>query len=325
MDPSASVHLPTADTGQHLNSAPVQITNSLHPVSQSQTYDDSASHPNNDSTCNRPVLQIPRPPTINPTNISTSHPSDLVLLHHEDKVNYVLDQYCQPVSCTFTAPQEFCKFNRDCIVQKSKILYKGDNITTLSPTVFSSARGIMKKFNYSILDARLIQCFNDKCNNPTTKQPKYFHHVCYMHMMPLKSSKGMDVLEIEYPGDKIIEQIHKNVDLPTVNRNLSKCDTKLIFPVCGKRCYNSVCFYRNKRDKPKESEYAIAQSWDNDGSDTKKSSIDVLINWFTTEENCSRYFGGLDREGRTSTNRKEAYHHHIRDLIEKENGKKAKS
>ena len=41
----------------------------------------------------------------------------------------------------------------------------------------------------------------------------------------------------------------------------------------------------------------------------------------TTEENCSKYFGGLDATGRTNGNRKEVYHLYIRDLIRKENGK----
>jgi hypothetical protein len=73
------------------------------------------------------------------------------------------------------------------------------------------------------------------------KQPKYFHHVCYMHMMSLKSSKGMSVyLRLNIQATKIIQQIHKSVDLPTVKNNLSKCNTKLISPMCGKRCYNSV-------------------------------------------------------------------------------------
>ena len=71
-----------------------------------------------------------------------------------------------------------------------------------------------------------------------------------------------------------------------------------------------------------QSEYATVQSWDNDGDANKKSSIQILIDWLTTEENASKYFGGLDIEGRTSTARKETYHHHIRDLIKNENGKR---
>ena len=50
------------------------------------------------------------------------------------------------------------------------------------------------------------------------------------------------------------------------------------------------------------------------------SSIEVLIEWLTTEENATNYFGGLDVDGQTNSNRKETYHHQIRDLIKEENG-----
>ena len=50
----------------------------------------------------------------------------------------------------------------------------------------------------------------------------------------------------------------------------------------------------------------------------------ILIDWLTTEENCSKYFGGIDANGCMNGNRKEAYHHHICDIIRKENGKSAK-
>jgi hypothetical protein len=37
-------------TGQHVNSVPVQMNNSVHPVSQSQNYNESQMYPHNDST-----------------------------------------------------------------------------------------------------------------------------------------------------------------------------------------------------------------------------------------------------------------------------------
>jgi hypothetical protein len=46
----------------------------------------------------------------------------------------------------------------------------------------------------------------------------------------------------------------------------------------------------------------------------------LLIDWLTTEENASRYFGGADKDGRTQSERRDAYHHLIKDLIFKENG-----
>lgn len=130
----------------------------------------------------------------------------------------------------------------------------------------------------------------------------------------------MQILEVESKADKIIEQI---VGLPKYNeleQQLKSHDPKIIFPVCGKRCYNTICHTRNKKVDKAQSEYAIAQSWENDGNDLNMSSIDVLIEWLTTEENATNYFGGLDIDGKTSSNRKESYHHIIRDLIKDENG-----
>ena len=49
--------------------------------------------------------------------------------------------------------------------------------------------------------------------------------------------------------------------------------------------------------------------------------MEVLIDWFTTEENTSKYFGGVNSNGRISANRKESYHLHIRDMIKEENDK----
>lgn len=96
---------------------------------------------------------------------------------------------------------------------------------------------------------------------------------------------------------------------------------KLIFHICGKRYYNTVSHTRDKKESKGDNEYTLAKSWEGDGSAKSgvKSSIDVLINWLTTEENASKYFGGLDIEGRMNITIKESYHYHIRDLIQKEN------
>ena len=58
-----------------------------------------------------------------------------------------------------------------------------------------------------------------------------------------------------------------------------------------------------------------------DGNKVNRSSIKVLLDWLTTEENASSYFGGVDNKGQTTATRKEAYHHHLWELIKKENGK----
>lgn len=103
---------------------------------------------------------------------------------------------------------------------------------------------------------------------------------------------------------------------------LQNNDRKLIFPICGKRYYNTVSHTRDKKESKGDNEDALAKSWEGDGSAKSgvKSSIDVLINWLTTEENASKYFGGLDIEGRMNTTITESYHYHIGDLIQKENG-----
>ena len=64
----------------------------------------------------------------------------LVVVHHEDSTNYVLDQYCCPVEETFVSPKEVCKYNRQCVVAKSKVLIQGENLPNLSPTVYRNYR-----------------------------------------------------------------------------------------------------------------------------------------------------------------------------------------
>ena len=132
----------------------------------------------------------------------------------------------------------------------------------------------------------------------------------------------MNFLEYKGAGDKIVDQLVGVTNMKEIEQHLENDkDTALIFPVCGKRCFNIVNAYRNKTRPKGVSEYANTQSWDNDGNELNRSSIKVLLDWLTTEENASSYFGGVDTLGRTSAIRKEAYHHHIRGLIKTENGK----
>ena len=247
----------------------------------------------------------------------------LVEVHHIGLKNYILEPYCRPVLDSGSSKQPTCKYGRACIVNKSKIFVHGDHLPHLSSTVFQSNRVTSKKFNYDKMDTRLVTCFNKLCKNANTKLPKSFHYICFQHMMKTLSNNEMSFLEIETPKDKIFEQIMNKVDMKKVMAVLQQTDTKLIFPVCGKRCFNSVSHLRNKKDTKGDSEYAQAKSWEGDGSidRTIRSSIDIMINWLTTEENASKYFGGLDKNGKTNATRKEAYHYHLRDLIKKENGK----
>ena len=145
-----------------------------------------------------------------------------------------------------------------------------------------------------------------------------------MHKINNKSNAdGMEIIELNGLTDPILEQVNKDVDIKNICRNIEQGEYKLIFPVCGKRCYNTIIHSRDKKDTKARTEYSTLQSWDNDGNETMgiKSSIEVLIEWITTEENSSSYFGGLDPEGNTNATRKEGYHHYIRDIIKEENGK----
>ena len=145
-----------------------------------------------------------------------------------------------------------------------------------------------------------------------------------MHMMKTqpKQDDMMKFIELESSTDKILGLVDNRIEKNYVIETLSNIGTNLIFPFCGKRCFNTIMTQRNKKESiGADSEYATLQNWEKDGGEHNKSSIDVLIDYFTTEENTNKYFGGLDKDGRTSSNRKEAYHHHIRDLIKKENGK----
>ena len=63
---------------------------------------------------------------INPSSSATSTPTTTgVLLYHDQQINYVLEDYCQPVSYSFDQANDFCNFSRNCIVSKSKVLLKG--------------------------------------------------------------------------------------------------------------------------------------------------------------------------------------------------------
>ena len=132
----------------------------------------------------------------------------------------------------------------------------------------------------------------------------------------------MKYIELESSTDKTLSLVNKSIDMKDVIDLLKDTNgTYLIFPVCGKCCFNTISAHRKKIESNGDSAYSNLQNWEKDGSLNRKSSIEVLIDWFTTEENSNSYFWGVDKEGRTNANIKEAYHHHIRNLIKKENGK----
>jgi hypothetical protein len=129
---------------------------------------------------------------------------------------------------------------------------------------------------------------------------------------------------MECTNDKILDYLQVNPTERKVLNHLFKQDTPILFPVCGKRCYKSVVGYRTREvivlEDVIEKTPDPPSNWDKDAKDGKPSSIQILIDWLTTEENASMYFGGVNEVGKTNAMRKEAYHKVIRQLIIDTNG-----
>jgi hypothetical protein len=131
----------------------------------------------------------------------------------------------------------------------------------------------------------------------------------------------MEMIGVKSVYDKLLDYVGDHIDMSCFKEFSYNQLSNLTLPFCGLRCYNSILKLRLKGiSNNGDSEYAVSQNWDNDGTSNRKSSMEVLIEWITTEENCSNYFGGVNEKGTTNGNRKETYHYHIRDLIQNENG-----
>ena len=110
------------------------------PITQSQTSNTPPMNFAYNSTAPSTDEQI-RNPTSSLTKI-TNHPNNppgVVILHHQNSTNYVLSDYCFPVSESLYNTTNQCKFNCDCVVSKTKVFMEGEKITHLSETVFSSS------------------------------------------------------------------------------------------------------------------------------------------------------------------------------------------
>ena len=318
-----SYTLPQATTTIEVNDPTSSLTNNTLPMQISQSQ--NLIPPPSIVTYQISTRPFPETTLLPSTEISKPKlPPSVVEVHHLSSKNYLLEPYCRPIlDITASSKEDTCKFGRTCIVNKSKIFSYGEHLSHISSTVFKSNRKSSKKFHYDMMDTRLVTCFNKSCKSTNTKFPKTFHYICFQHMMTASSNHDMQFIEIEKEDDNILKQITEEVNMKKVMDVLKHKQTKLLFPVCGKRCYNTVIHLRNKKDPKKDSDYAAAKSWESDGNVIKglRSSIEILIGWLTTEENASKYFGGIDKNGRTSATRKEAYHYHIRDVIKSENGK----
>lgn len=316
--------IPTSITQQHTSQVVVPPIVSQSQTTIPETF--NSENRNSSITTTTPSLhgqQCTNNPIREFTALPPSQKVGLVSLYHNATANYVLEDYCFPVSDTFADINQLkCKFNLGCIVAKLKLITLGERQSSISDTVFTTSNVTSKKINYTNMDTRFVRCCNPLCKRPNTKSPKHFHYVCYQHMIANEPIDGTKVLDNEGPSDKILDFIGSSriSNINAIINNIVDSDIKLIYPVCGKRCYNTVVFSKNKKAPKSQSDYANGLNWDQDGNDNKKSSTTILIDWFTTEGNASSYFGGLDADGRTSSDRKEAYHHHIRDEIVKENG-----
>lgn len=139
----------------------------------------------------------------------------------------------------------------------------------------------------------------------------------------------MNILQINSPHDIIMGLIRSDEDCTALVTKLLSSEHKLIVPVCSKSCYNAIIRYKvkteaalKKRSKNQDSTMLPTNSnWDSDGIEgVCVSSSRVLVNWLTTEENATAYFGGSNKDWRTSSTRKETYHNIISTLIKNENG-----
>jgi hypothetical protein len=248
------------------------------------------------------------------------------LLHHKDETHYTLSKFCVPIKSNNLDAKLCCKFNlKECMVERSKVFTSGALVDNLSQSVYIPTNGKLKRYKYNIVDTRLLKCCYPKCSSITTKKAKLFHHVCYMHGLLLKEKEGLKMIEVLSEDDKIFDLLNISSKDRKELFELSNSEAKVIFPVCGKRCFSNIEKYRINKTNETTTSNSNMFNWEKDGDETKKSSIDLLIDWLTTEENATKYFGGSDKNGRTKGMNKDGYHKVIRKYIMDRNGKKRKS
>jgi hypothetical protein len=273
------------------------------------------------------VTQTQETPVV-PTEVlvPTKTSMHAVLLHHEEEQHYVFSEYCRSIDDSLSSTPQQCKYGeRKCVVHRSGLIEHGQQLSSLSGTTFSPNPKYMKKNTYSILDTRMLNCSNPTCLDSKSGHPKMFHYSCFRHAMSMKENKNMNILEVNSSDNIFFSNMNKGEEMKSVLTS-SKDDTKFILPVCSKTCFNKVRSLKKEKIASKSStgtstDDTTPANWEADAKDGKQSSAALLVNWLTTEENASSYFGGNDRNGRTSAKRKEVYHQLLSMLIHKENGK----
>ena len=235
----------TNDKPVSISDLPTTTTNAI-PISQSQNISTSSVVTSNNSNH---TYQSQLQPSSTPNYTHRNNPPGLTKLYHEDTQVFIIEKYCRPVSDTFSTLELGCKFTRDCVVSKTKTLGRGRVIEELSETVYDNQAGSTKKYKYKTVDTRLVNCFNKVCKSTNPKLPKCFHYVCYKHMMESQTDDNpMKELQVESENDKIVDHLIKGIKIKDIQNRilLHDDDTNLIFPICGKRCYNTVTFNRNR-------------------------------------------------------------------------------
>ena len=58
-----------------------------------------------------------------------------------------------------------------------------------------------------------------------------------------KDNEKMEHLTIEKGNDKLLELIDNTIDMKVIKETISNDSTQLIFPLCGKRCFNKIAHH----------------------------------------------------------------------------------
>ena len=162
------------------NTLPLQITTNTIPLSQTLTDNTPTNNITNNSlispsmTTRMYTISTQLNPTSTQTQEPVPHKNNFERLFCETDIYYIKEQYCQPISESFKGTPDQCKFNRECLVSKQKVLSKGNLLQSTSQTVFTSVPATSKINKYTLHDVRLLTCFNPTCKQKKNQLPKCF-------------------------------------------------------------------------------------------------------------------------------------------------------
>ena len=121
-----------------------------------------------------------------------------------------------------------------------------------------------------------------------------------------KAKRSRPLSPVSQEGAALSEDIYicsesgcgKHAHMVCYNEMISKGDLvsglepSCIIPfACSVRCMKKLL---KEEPKDKSHEHKTAKFWDNDGSDTSPSSLDILLQWLTDQGNAAKYFGAKD-------------------------------